>query len=697
MRRSLFPFTRSRQIFFISLLSCMTWFVSKTEAQVYQLSVTPMGTYDSRWDGASFGAVGSNGYVRDVNGAPVLTTVWESSFDTIWSQAGVDIFFETQQNLDLNDYTGSATNPINVLNFQNTAQENIYFNFSASNPDLESDLAGFTSSTGSANTHYVLFTNSYSNAPPRNLNSPPNPPLNGGLSNFSASGTAVLPSPGTVAPMRTIMATGDGVTAANEALFNDPSGLPIVLAHELGHNGSIPHINNTTSSEHYDPTRTESLMVSGGSGTGSSNVLTAGEVADALRTWDSNGTLALGAGQTGTFWDTNGAAAGYGGSGTWSGAASNWGRPSSAGVTGSWVGSEVAVFRASGSYDVTVSGTQTATGIAVQAGDPTFNGGTIDLSNNKGGTDVDGVPEIFVELGRTATINSVITGGGAEPLTKLGIGTLILAGNNTYTGGTQIRRGELRGNSASIRGNVALVNGANPFITTTLHFNQTTSGTFAGDITGVGDEVRKTGSGTLTLTSDNLSYTSVTNVNEGQLNINGTKSVNRDVTVFTGASLGGTGSIAGDTDVFGSLDLRDQGSGTLNFVDDLTFGSSATSWFEFDTDGTVDQVVVNSLLTIDGQVMFSDLGNTFAADDIYDILDWNIADFSSFSVAADLDPFLPVLGGGLFWDTSNFTSDGTLLVAIPEPGSAALLGLAACVICMGRRRLKHRVHGCDLP
>ncbi len=660
----------------------LVFLATTAHGQVYRVSITPIGTYDSRWDGANYDPIGTNGYIRDVNGAPVMIHAsWQASYDTIWSQASVDVFFETQQNLDLNSFTG-----VNVLNFQTVTEESAYFN--GTNAGLEAVLDTFLSTTGSSETHYSIFVNSYSNGTPINsdLNNPSGP-LSGGLASFSASGLARRPNPGNVTNMRFIMATGDGITAANEsqAFLSNPSSLPSVLAHELGHNASLPHINATTSSEHYDPARTNALLWTGGGSSGSENVLSAGEVADALRTMEANGTLALVGGNTGTFWDTNSTTSGFGGSGTWDGSATNWGRPSGTGTSGTWVGSEVAVFRGSGSYTVTVSGNQAATGIAVQVGNPTFTGGTITLTNAK--ASVDGVPEIFVESSRTVTMDSVVAGGGSEALTKLGAGTLVLNNTgNTYTGGTQVRRGTLEGNAASIRGNVQLVNGSDATISTVLHFNQSTNGTFTGTITGSGDELRKSGSGTLTLTSATLSYTGATMINDGLLNIDGTKSSSDSVTVGASGAIGGTGSITGDTTINGAVDLRNGSAGLLTFVDDVTYDSAATTYFEFSAAGQVDSLDVGGLLTLDGAFAFTNLGYSFAFNDTFDLLDWGTSDFSGFDVVNDLEANLPALGGGLSWTTSNFASLGQIQV-VPEPSGFALMGVAG-VVGLGYRRLR---------
>ena len=108
-------------------------------------------------------------------------------------------------------------------------------------------------------------------------------------------------------------------------------------------------------------------------------------------------------------------------------------------------------------------------------------------------------------------LHSTIAGDNATDggLTKLGAGTLTLAGNNTYNGGTFVYGGTLQGNTASLRGNIR--DNAN------LVFNQTTDGTFASVISGDGT-FTKMGAGTLTLTGNNT-YTGSTNVRAGTLAI----------------------------------------------------------------------------------------------------------------------------------------------------------------------------------
>ena len=102
---------------------------------------------------------------------------------------------------------------------------------------------------------------------------------------------------------------------------------------------------------------------------------------------------------------------------------------------------------------------------------------------------------------------------GASRLVKDDLGTLILTGANSYTGGTTISAGTLQigngGTTGSISGNVTN-NG-------TLAFNRSDDQTFAGEISGAGD-LAKYGTGTLTLSGNN-SYAGSTAINGGTVRV----------------------------------------------------------------------------------------------------------------------------------------------------------------------------------
>jgi autotransporter-associated beta strand protein len=94
-------------------------------------------------------------------------------------------------------------------------------------------------------------------------------------------------------------------------------------------------------------------------------------------------------------------------------------------------------------------------------------------------------------------------------MTKAGAGTLILGGSNTYTGGTNVNAGTLQGTTSSIQGNIA--NNA------VVVFDQSTSGTYSGNMSGVG-ALTKNGSGSVTLSGSNT-YSGATTVNAGTLTL----------------------------------------------------------------------------------------------------------------------------------------------------------------------------------
>ncbi|WP_052949531.1 autotransporter-associated beta strand repeat-containing protein [Dyella japonica] len=215
--------------------------------------------------------------------------------------------------------------------------------------------------------------------------------------------------------------------------------------------------------------------------------------------------------------------------------------------------------------------------------------------------------------GMTATIASVLT--GSNGLTKSDLGTLVLAGANTYTGGTTIAAGTLQlgegGTSGSITGDV-INNG-------TLAFDRSDVQTFGGAISGSGG-VTQMGAGTTTLTSNNT-YTGATTVSGGTLLIDGNQSAATGATtVQSGGTLGGTGTIGGDVTVANGGTLSPGNSpGTLTVHGNLTLNAGAVVDYQLGQAGTVggslnDLTVVHGNLTLDGTLNVSTTpGGTFGA------------------------------------------------------------------------------------
>ncbi|MDC9837861.1 autotransporter outer membrane beta-barrel domain-containing protein [Rhizobium binxianense] len=163
--------------------------------------------------------------------------------------------------------------------------------------------------------------------------------------------------------------------------------------------------------------------------------------------------------------------------------------------------------------------TKTGTGSLVLTGNSDYSGGTVisagTLQLGNGGTsgsisgDVLNNSLLAFNRSDAFLVPGIISGSGA--VEQNGSGTTVLAGNNTYTGGTTINAGTLQlgngGTSGSIVGDVANDG--------SLAFNRSDRMNFDGVISGSGD-VRQIGAGTTILTAQNT-YLGATTVEAGTL------------------------------------------------------------------------------------------------------------------------------------------------------------------------------------
>ncbi|MCA9229189.1 MAG: autotransporter-associated beta strand repeat-containing protein [Planctomycetales bacterium] len=174
------------------------------------------------------------------------------------------------------------------------------------------------------------------------------------------------------------------------------------------------------------------------------------------------------------------------------------------------------------------------------------------------------------------TVSGDISGA---TLSKSGSGTLILTGNNTYSGTTSVTGGTLQiGNGGSTGSIVAnLANGSG------VTFNRSGTLTYGGIISGSGP-VAKQGSGTLILTGNSTS-TGLATVSNGTLQIgNGgtTGSILGNIINNTGLSFNRSDTLTYSGTISGSGSVSKLGAGTL-----ILTGNSSSTGTKFVNSGTL--------------------------------------------------------------------------------------------------------------
>ncbi|KPF81967.1 hypothetical protein IP70_22515, partial [alpha proteobacterium AAP38] len=209
----------------------------------------------------------------------------------------------------------------------------------------------------------------------------------------------------------------------------------------------------------------------------------------------------------------------------------------------------------------------------------------------------------------STSFDGTITGSNGGSIKKQGTGTFSLSGTNSFVGGTDLAAGTIvasavgalgtggvsfaAGTTLDLAATGTFTNYIDLAAAGTINVGTGIAATLSNSIEGAGS-LTKTGAGTLILTGTST-YTGLTSVNAGTLLIDG--QIEEDVTVASGATLGGKGTIwVGDVTV-------DKG-GTL------APGSTST-----DNDGIGTFTLNNGNLTLNGTAAFQLKGKDKAGTD----------------------------------------------------------------------------------
>jgi autotransporter-associated beta strand protein len=298
--------------------------------------------------------------------------------------------------------------------------------------------------------------------------------------------------------------------------------------------------------------------------------------------------------------------------------------------------------------------------------------------------------------------NQIISGGTAIVKTGDGIqrlGYTGVSGAMTYSGGTTIKGGVLEvfqsgvgsgavtitnGGVLQVSGSVNILDAIHGDSTGFINLNSgiltqtvtTTTGNFGGSITNAGSYV-KAGSGTQILSGANT-YSGATTVKDGKLVING--SLMSEITVNSGATLGGTGTVQAVTLDAGAILAAGNSPGTMTFDGALILLGGSTNKMEIASGSSYDILQGNGNdLTLNGVTEFDfslfvgvTNGFTMALTDMF--VNWNVVATNGASYTA--------IGLGIGQDI-NIT--GNTLTVIPEPATVGMLGLGAFITILLRR------------
>lgn len=346
----------------------------------------------------------------------------------------------------------------------------------------------------------------------------------------------------------------------------------------------------------------------------------------------------------------------------------------------------------------------TASNLGASSGALTLNGGTLATTASfdtahavtlakASGIDVAG----NTQLGLTGPVT------GNVELTKLGAGTLVLSGANSY-GSTRVEAGTLIGSVGSISGDLlnnakvvfdqapdatyagkisgngsltkrgagaltlassnaqdwhietgTLISSADRYTGNTqvdaagtLRFDQAIDATYANVLAGSGN-FAKTAAGQLSLTGDSSGFTGHTQAQAGTLDVSG--KLGGTLTVASGATLQGTGTVGTTTLQSGATiapsNASNRSFNTLNVAGDLSFAPGSIYRVQADpTSATSDRIAVTGTASLAGSVVHIGPDGGFSSTRQYTILSANSVQGQFGSVSSNYAFLNPTLSYG---------------------------------------------------
>lgn len=333
-----------------------------------------------------------------------------------------------------------------------------------------------------------------------------------------------------------------------------------------------------------------------------------------------------------------------------------------------------------------------------------------------------------------AVVNSSITGTG--DLSFSGPGRLTLNAANTHSGATRAISGTLNvGHVNALQNSTLDMNSADSGTVNLTQSNQTynvaglqgtrdlalgnntlsvgannASTNYAGNLSGTGG-LAKVGTGTLELSGAN-GFTGTTDVGAGKLVVNGS-TAGGAVTVQSGASLGGSGTLGGSTTFLsGSTHTPGNSPGLQNFTSGLTYNTGSTFQWELIGNTTSGRGSIFDGVNVSGSSLsiFSGVTSSLIFNGAGSAVDWTDSFWGSSRGWLVFSSTAGITSGPSIFDTINISNDknGVSLSAaragaffswsqsgndlflnytnVPEPSSLVIFGVVALGVAYRARR-----------